>query len=487
MAQPLTPSDAPAWQRSVPLLVWVMAVLVGLFIPLKILQLGYVPADDAMCHVAKALSGKPWPQILLMDERFAQDEHPGWHALLGALHRGGGLDADQLIMVSVAAPFVLFWLALLLGRKRPEAMLLAVFLASLTAPGSFGRFLFGRPFIAMLVVYVLLLQLWARGGKVSPGRMLLSVLLMGFSVWVHGSWYLFGFVAAGLAFGGAWRKAWMFGGCWLAGSLLGALLTGHPLGYLHETTVHLLSTFGGSPQEKFLVTELRPDPGDLFFAGVIVLVLLWRMARGDWRGPATWTPLLALAVLGWFLGLKVSRFWVDWGFPAAILWLAGELEEVLARPPWRPYPALVLACFAAAGPYFIVTHDLNERWTQNATIEPVTPKTPGIDGWLPEPGGLVYSSDMRVFFRMFFQNPHADWRYVLGFEPGIMTPDNFEILRKIQWNSYTSKAYEPWVKKMRPGDRMILLQDASLPPGIAGLEWYYAATETWIGRLPRKP
>jgi hypothetical protein len=211
------------------------------------------------------------------------------------------------------------------------------------------------------------------------------------------------------------------------------------------------------------------------------------VARGEWRGSAEWTPLLALAVLGWFLGLKVSRFWVDWGFPAAILWLAGELEAVLEKNSLRPYPVLVLSAFAAAGPYMLVTRDLNDRWTQNATIEYITPETPGIQGWLPDPGGLVYDSDMRVFFRTFYKNPHADWRYVLGFEPGIMTPENFDILRKIQWNSYTSQAYEPWVEKMRPQDRMILFQDAGIHPGIAGLEWYYAASDTWIGRLPRKP
>jgi hypothetical protein len=334
---------------------------------------------------------------------------------------------------------------------------------------------------------VLLLQLWARTEKVSVRAMVLSMALMAFSVWVHGSWYLFGFVCAGFAFAGAWRKAWAFGWCWVIGTLMGALLTGHPIGYIHETTVHLFSTLGGSPLERFLVTELQPDSGDLIFATVIVLALLWRVARGEWRGQAEWTPLLAFAVLGWFLGFKISPFWVDWGYPAAILWLAGELEDVLEKKHLRPYPNLVLAAFAAAGPYLIVTRDLNDRWSQNATIEYITPETPGIQGWLPDPGGLVYDSDMRVFFRMFYKNPHADWRYVLGFEPGIMTKENFDILRKIQWNLYTSQAYEPWVKMMRPQDRMILFQDASIRPGIAGLEWYYAATDTWIGRLPRKP
>lgn len=472
--------------RYVRLLVWMGAVLIGVLIPLKILQMGYMPMDDAMRHVAKAISGKPWPEIMVMDERFAEDEHPGWHAILGAMHRGLNMDADRLIMFSVAAPFVAFWLAMLCGRKRPEAMLLAVFLGSLAAPASFSRLLFGRPFVVMLVVYVLLLQLWARDEKISWRRMVLSILLIGFSVWVHGSWYLFGFVMAGFALAGAWRKAWALGWCWVAGVLLGATLTGRPLGYLHETLTHLFDVFGGHPLDRFLVTELRPDSGDLIFVVVMVLALVWRVARGEWKGGAAWTPLLALAVLGWFLGLKVSRFWVDWGFPAAMIWLAGELEEVLETKwdggRWR---ALVLAGFVAAGSFIVVTRDMGDRWTRILTVEYVTPETPGIAGWLPDKGGLVYSSDLLVFFRMFYKNPHAEWRYVLGFEPGIMTRENFEILRKIQWNSYTSEAYEPWVKKMRLEDRMILLQGASIRPGIAGLEWYYAASDTWIGRLPR--
>ena len=466
----------------IPLAVWVLAVLVGILIPLKILSLGYIPIDDAKCHVAKAISDKAWPEILVMDERFAEDEHPGWHIMLGALHRYLNCDADTLIFFSIAGPFAVFWLIMLRGRRRPEAVLLALMAGSLLSPPSFTRLLNGRPLIVMMVVYLVLVQMWMRKEKMPPWKIGLSVLLIGFSVWVHGSWYLFGFMVAGFALANEWRKAWMLGACWLAGVLFGAILTGHPFGYLQETTVHLFNCFSGNLSDRMLVTELRAQYTDFFFV-IILLALLWRVARGDWQSLKVWTPLLVLAVLGWVLGFKVWRFWNDWGFPAAMLWLAKELEEVL-QANWesKSWKTLGLAVLAAAGVYFSSTGDINSRWSSNLTNECVTSETPGIAGWLPDKDGIVYLSDMQLFFSMFYKNPKADWRYALGFEPGVMTPENYEIYRKIQWKG-SAKFLDLWAAKMRPEDRMILLQDSQ--PPLPRLEWHYATDITWIGRLPR--
>ena len=471
--------------RYVQLLAWAGAVLLGLLIPLKILQLGYIPTDDATRHVAKAISGKPWNEILVMDERFAMDEHPGWHATLGVLHRTLNLDADTLIMVSVALPFLAFWLAMLAGRRRPEGVLLALFVASLTAPGTFGRLLFGRPFIVWMVVYVVVLRLWTRDEKVSPARMTLTALLISLATWMHGSWYLFGFVLAGFALAGQWRKTVQLAFCWGAGVLLGAMFTGHPFAYLHETGLHLFNVFGGPQMTRFLVTELRPDPGDLFLVTALLLALLWRVARGDWKPGAWRDPLLVLAALGWLLGLKVSRFWTDWGTPAALLWLAAEVDAALApRLDWSRIRPLALTGFVAAGVFISSTRDLGGRWSSGAA-DFVTPQTKDIEGWLPESGGWVYSSELPVFFRMFYKNPHADWRYVLGFEPGIMRPEDFAVLRNIQLNWFAAQSYEPWVSKMRPQDRLILLQGKDAPPTINVLEWHFTAPDIWIGRTPR--
>ena len=465
---------------------WLLAFL----IPIKVLGLGYRPPDDALRHVAKALSGKTWQEILILEPGFQGDWHPGWHAILSAAHRLFGLEADQLLALSVAAPFALFWLALIAGRRRPEAMLGALALASVAAPDSFVRLLLGRPFVIEMVSTVILLRLWTRVGERIPlGLVAASIALIGFSFWVRGTWFLFGIVVASFALCGPWRRTAWLAGCWLAGTLLGAALTGDPVAYLRETTGFLLSTFEGPLLDRMLASEVRADYGDLTFVMGFGLVLVARVARGEWRREVVLQPLFVLAALGWLLGLQISRFWSDWGFPAAILWLADELDQLLeARLPRESAAAALLTAFLAAASYLGVTRDLAGRWTRNLDtvfLSQSDLSLPGIRAWLPEPGGIVYSSSLEVFYRTFYANPRADWRYQLGFEAGLMPREDRHILREIQRSGYAPEAYAPWVKRMRPEDRLILLQ--SWKPGIAELEWYYAGGNTWIGRLPRAP
>ncbi|HEY8154444.1 MAG TPA: hypothetical protein VII72_09990 [Myxococcota bacterium] len=477
--------NLPLWRRFAPLAVWVVSALLGLLIPLQILQLGYRPGDDALRHVGKALSGRSWTEILVVQDGYGGDEHPGWHALLGAAHRAFDLDADALVALSVAVPFALYWLAMLAWRKRPEALLAALLLASVAAPDSFMRLLLGRPFVVVLIVTVTVLQLWARPQRGSLAQIGASIALIGASVWVHGSWYLFGIVVAAFALCGEWRKTGSLAACWLAGTLLGAALTGHPIDYLRQTTTHLFDVFGSHTLDRMLVTELRADYGELTFVTGIGLALVWRVARGEWKREAIFNPVFALAALGWLLGLQVSRFWSDWGYPAAILWLAVELEQVLeARLSREKVSAALLAAFVAAGVYIGATRDLSGRWTRNLDavfLSPGDPKLPRIAKWMPAPGGIVYSASLDVFFRTFYRNPQADWRYLLGFEVGIMPREDRQILRDIQRSGYAPEAYAPWVKRMRAPDRMILLQ--AWKPDIPELEWYYAGGNTWIGRL----
>ncbi len=133
-----------------------------------------------------------------------------------------------------------------------------------------------------------------------------------------------------------------------------------------------------------------------------------------------------------------------------------------------------------------MTGDVGNRWTGNLTIEYLSAEDPRQSPWLPEPGGIIYSDEMGVFYQTFLKNPHAPWRYILGFEPAWMPPEDLNIYRKIQWNFGAAEAFKPWVDKMRPQDRLIIRRAAENKPQIPGLEWYYAATGTWIGRLPRQ-
>jgi len=68
-----------------------------------------------------------------------------------------------------------------------------------------------------------------------------------------------------------------------------------------------------------------------------------------------------------------------------------------------------------------------------------------------------------------------------------MRPEDLETLRKIQWNHGAAfAAYAPWAEKMKPADRMIVRAPGAGSPDIPGLEWNYAATGLWIGRLPQQ-
>jgi hypothetical protein len=232
---------------------------------------------------------------------------------------------------------------------------------------------------------------------------------------------------------------------------------------------------------------LHPSDGASAAVLVVVAFLFWRKMSGNWNPRALFNPVFMMMALGWLLGLKMQRFWWDFGAPAFIVWVALELQGHFERQITFDSPKRFFITIAiAAGTFFGFTSDRDSRWTGNLTTEFLTPQTQGIAGWLPESGGVVYNSDMDVFFTTFFANPTADWKYILGFESGLMRPDDLEMLRKIQWNHGAAfEAYAPWVAKMTRADRMILRASGGTAPGISELEWHYAATGLWIGRLPQ--
>ena len=62
-------SPLDSLKRYVPLAVWAMVIFVILAIPLKIIGYGFLPGDDALRHAGKAVSGKPWSEILVLNRR----------------------------------------------------------------------------------------------------------------------------------------------------------------------------------------------------------------------------------------------------------------------------------------------------------------------------------------------------------------------------------------------------------------------------------
>jgi hypothetical protein len=217
--------------------------------------------------------------------------------------------------------------------------------------------------------------------------------------------------------------------------------------------------------------------------------MLWRSRSSDWSAKELINPIFVTAVLGWILGLKVVRFWYDWGLPAILLWLALELQKKFAEslPPdslKRPVITAALAAsllFAAAG-------DNHNRWTWNLTRPYLVASDPTLAEWMPGEGGILYAADMFLFYDTFFKNPTAPWRYVLGFEPALMKPEDLDVMHKVQWNLGDVSGYKPWVDKMTPKDRLIIRASwtETAPPRLPELEWRLVYNKIWIGR-PRQP
>jgi hypothetical protein len=486
------PAAFDRFKRYIPLAVWVVVVLTILLIPLKIISYGYIPDDDVLRHAAKAVSGKSWSEILVMRSDFPLDFHQGWHTILGWFHHFLNADAETLVLISMVGLMVLVNLSALSWLRRPEAWLAALMAGCLAEPIFISRLTYGRPFLFSMAVFVTLLFLWSAPDD-SPPRLrtrIATVCLVAVAAWIHGSaWYLLVMPALGLALAGMKRSAIWFGCCWLLGSFLGACLTGHPWQFASQSVRLVLQVFGGHALTRQLVGEVLPSNGDFSAVVLVIAMLVWRSCSSDWTARELINPIFITSIIGWILGLKVLRFSADWGMPALLLWLALEFqkqfEQYLRFDSWR---RLLISLGLAGGVFLLFTGDTGSRWTWNLTNQYLTEDNPELAGWLPDKNGIIYSADMEIFYFTFFKNPTAQWRYVLGFEPALMRPDDFAVVDKALWNFGDLRAYEPWVKKMRPEDRLILRASYSRltgRPNIPELEWFFAENDYWIGRLPR--
>ena len=472
--------------RLVPFLVLCLVISTIILIPLKIGGYGFLPPDDALRHAAKVISGKNWNDILVLRDDIKMDSHPGWHATLSAIHSITRWNADQLVMFSVIFLFLLFCAIPPLVCKRPEAWPITLLIIMLANPSFIMRLFLGRPYIVTMSAVILLGFLWTRfQNKKIPYRIsLLLIFLIAASTWMHCSWHLFALVVFSFFLAREWRAGFRITVCTLIGIAIGAMLTGNPYVFLKQTLLHTVHAFTNNPLQRMLVGEFQPFTGNSIMVIVVIGMLAWRHMRGTWSQKRIDNPVFILAVSAWVLGFVSQRFWLDWGMPAIAVWMVQEFNDALENKmgffSWQRF----LLAMAVAGTLYIgITNDVNGRWTVNLTTEYLSLEEPAHKEWLPEPGGIVYSNEMRIFYDTFYKNPHAPWRYILGFEPTMMPPRDLAIFRKIQWNFGAYEAFKPWVKKMKPEDRLIIKGTKKIPPDIPGLEWHYAATGIWIGRL----
>ena len=482
-------ADSPlaSLRRYIPAAVWGVVILVLLAIPLQIISYGYLPGDDALRHAAKAVSGKAWSELLVLSPVYQIDHEFGWDLLLEKIHRGWNASAESLVILSVVALFLLMSGTVLPWLRRPEAWLITV-LAAVIVSDLPCRFLLGRPYLITLAALLTLLLMWQRFGSAPPKKwmLLLATALFALSTFFHGVWYLWALLLAAFGLAGEFRWAIRLGGCWVAGVFIGSALTGHPLGYPWQALKLAFLAVGLHATPRTMATELQPFAGD-FLALILLggLVLVRHLARLN-TVPLIKNPAFWLVCLGWGLGFKIGRFWEDWGWPALMVLLTVDLQALLqVRFAPDSFRRLGLALGLAAATFLAVTNDLHSRWTGTLSDRYLTPDNSDLAGWMPETGGIFYTADMTLFYQTFFKNPTGDWRYQLGFEPAWMPREDFEVYHGVLWNFGDLKSYDPWVKKMRPADRLALRGTRNAPPVLSPLEWQYSGGGIWVGRLPR--
>jgi len=477
-------------QRYVPLAAWAIVLLTLLFIPLKVLKYGYLPPDDALRHAAKAVSTNSWEQIMVMGPAYHFDPNWGWHHFLHAFHNAFNWDAEALVIFTVVLLYVIGNWSIAGCLRRPEAWLVAVIIVSLVTDMT-SRFMLGRPYVLTIAAVGIILLMWQRHGATPPKWtvMLWMTPLIAAAVFLHGVWYLWALPVAAFVLAGQFRWSILLAASAALGTMLGAALTGHPVASLLQAIQLALRAIGMHATQTTLVGELKPSGGEIFTLIILGALVVMRQL-GKINGPSLLRhPAFWLTALGWVLGCETYRFWEDWGAPALMVLVASEFQLLFeSRLVIDSLQRLGLVVALTVTCYVVTTNDVNSRWTNHLTwqyLDPKDPENTDLKGWMPEKDGILYSGDMWLFFKTFFKNPDGEWRYALGFEPTLMTDENFKVYSKIMWNFGDAKAYKPWVEKMRPADRLVIGSSRGAPPNIPQLEWTYPISGEWIGRLPR--
>jgi hypothetical protein len=480
-----------AFQRYIPLACWIAVLLTALFICLKILSYGYVPPGDARRHAAKPFAGKPYSQIVVMRPEYVVDHSPGWEWLLGVLHRELGWGEDALISFSITSLVLWIFCLPLLWLRRPEAWLAAILAELIVIPELMSsRWTQARPFLLTEGILIAFLLAWSKNESRNPPwwKLLLTSAGFALAIWMHGVWYFWLVLVAAFFLAQRWREGLWLAACWAAGTLAAALLTGKPVSFLYEALFQARVMYQEHLPAWMLVGELQSSQGEYGTLILLALVWLWLKAQNKVLRPLFLQPVFWMIAINWTLGFFADRFWADWGIPAVLVWLAWQFDDAMPAIAGEGSFKRLMVCGLIALPLFLdATNDFGRRYTfslDEIFVDTSDAKSmKELKGWLPEKNGIFYADNMTFFFNTFYKNPRADWRYIPGFEPALMLPEDLKVYRAIQRNLGASEAYEPWIRKMRQEDRLVV--ERPVQPALPPLEWKRSG-DFWIGRLPRK-
>lgn len=468
---------------------YILVAICLLVVPLRISGHGYIPADDAMRHCAFAVDSRTWGDVLIIRPEIHNnvDSHPGWHSLLRGLHAQLGLEVEDLVVFSYIFTFVVFGLAGLLSSRAPLAWLVTLALATIFLPELTFRLLLGRPFAISAAALVIILFFWTRNRTPSwPQALLFNALPLAFAIWLHPSWYLWLLVVGGLFFSRGWRGALQFAVSLALGLVGAAIMARDSYSVIIYPVEHFILSLAQDPIVRTsLVGEFQPNLGAQAAAYLALFIFIIGRSLVKRDTEKVFEPDLVVACMGWILGLYVTRFWLDWGAPALAVWIARQLASFIEKVPDLK-PKFMIAVSSMAVMCLGMTSDFAGRYSSALKEVVLTMPKEKLQGFMPQDGGVLYTTDMHFFYATYYRLPHQHFRYVIGFEPGMMRAEDLEILRRIQFNDSIEETYEPWVKRMTEKDRIMIR--AGSEPKSKGIKYEAIYGGYWIGHLePKKP
>jgi hypothetical protein len=131
--------------------------------------------------------------------------------------------------------------------------------------------------------------------------------------------------------------------------------------------------------------------------------------------------------------------------------------------------------------------DVRGRWSLRLDRTYLPLLQPAAAESLPDPGGILYCPDVMLFHQLFYRRPDAPWRYMVGLEPGLLPLDDLAVYREFLRHG-TVEALRPWVERMQPRDRLVVVLSEPGATTMPELEWKNLGGPLWCGRRPaRRP
>lgn len=473
----------------VPLLCLLAGLVTLLLVPLIISSHGFTPGDDALRHSAKAVSGRDWSDVILLRESIypQMDTHYGWHWLLSTLHQTLGWDQDLLVAASI---FILFWVVTipgLLSFRRPEAFLIVLLFVSMAASGLFNRLNLGRPYLVSCGTLLAMFAIWdilQRGGDKRRWYPVLTVLTV-LCVWFESAWYLLSLPLFAFFLTGRFRQTFEMAGLVAVGVLGGALLTGHPVDYLIYQVQHLYLALLQGGNEHAFVSEFGGFKGFDFFVFGAGLLAVYFFLSDQAHHAFFRHPSFILMLTGWLLGLFVTRFWIDWGMIAGMYWMALVLQKQMERRlSWTDWRRLAIISYVCLAFLISIYRDPLDTWQKDQTqlmLADLRKNQEELVAAMPDPGGVIYSPSMQPFYLLYHLFPSGEWKYSTSFEAALMPEMDYAIYLDF-FATMDVRALQPWVGKMRPEDRLILVSPQQNPPEKLQRVTWTQVGPLWIAR-----